>query len=42
MEEKISGDSFMKMWAEEIVTGILLFGFAWLGVLFLIALAPNV
>ena len=38
MEEKISGDSFMKMWAEEIATAILLFGFAWLGALFLIAL----
>jgi hypothetical protein len=38
MEEKNSGDCFMKMWAEEIATAILLFGFAWLGALFLIAL----
>lgn len=27
---------------EEIVTAILLFNFAWLGVLFLLALPPNV
>jgi hypothetical protein len=30
------------MWVEEIVTAVLLAGIAWLGVLFLIALAPNV
>jgi hypothetical protein len=30
------------MWIEEIATAVLLAGIAWLGVLFLIALAPNV
>jgi hypothetical protein len=31
----------MKMWIEEIATAILLFGFAWVGVLFLVALMPQ-
>ena len=38
MEKENSGDCHMKMWIEEIATAILLFGFAWLGALFLIAL----
>ena len=40
MEEKNSGGCHMKMWIEEIATAILLFGFAWVGALFLIALMP--
>tara|TARA_B100001179_G_scaffold75267_1_gene52858 strand:- start:185 stop:304 length:120 start_codon:yes stop_codon:yes gene_type:complete len=38
MEEKNSGGCHMKMWIEEIATAILLFGIAYLGALFLIAL----
>jgi hypothetical protein len=39
MEKENTGGCHMKMmWIEEIVTAVLLFGIAWVGVLFLIAL----
>jgi len=40
MEKENSRDCDMKMWIEEIATAILLFGIAYLGALFLIALMP--
>ena len=30
------------MWIEEIATAVLLAGIAWLGILFVVALVPNV
>jgi len=41
MEKENSGDCLMKIWIEEIATLILLFGIAYLGVLFLVALMPQ-